>query len=131
MTKIGTLELPISRTVKAEGTDQDMLDLLMDVHIRGLNDTLVLINKAKAPVIMLVKSNEHNLIILLIFLPPDIWLDFDGQLYQVYVSPNLQWMIHTFVEKRMKTHDPFELAILNKMIDYMESFLIKNVTTTW
>lgn len=130
MTKIGTIELPINRTTKAEGSDQDMIDLLLDLHVVNMNRTLTALNKSQMPVILLVKSNDYQLIILLIFLPPDIWLDFDGQQYQVYVSPNLQWLIHTFVEKRMKCNDPFELAILTKIIDYMDGFTIKNVTTT-
>lgn len=130
MTKIGTIELPINRTTKAEGSDQDMIDLLLDLHVVNMNRTLTALNKSQMPVILLVKSNDYQLIILLIFLPPDIWLDFDGQQYQVYVSPNLQWLIHTFVEKRMKCNDPFELAVLTKIIDYMDGFTIKNVTTT-
>ncbi len=133
MTKIDELQLPLRKTHKITGTDPDMIDILLDLKIRDMNPLLSKLSTDNAPMLAVVKMPQwDNMIMVLMFMPPDIWLDFDNQKYQIYIAPNLNMMIHHFADWRMRSRDTFEIELLTKIIEYLESHLMnQRVSHMW
>lgn len=120
------IELPVLKAVKAEGSDLEMLDLLFDLKIEGLNGMLLQLKTKRIPALLAVKITRYNdMVVTVFFMPPDIWLDFDGQQFQVFLAPNLFAMIHYFEERRLRSSDRFEFQVLTNMVAYLQTFIIK------
>jgi len=133
MTKISNIQLPLRKTHKINGTDQEMIDLLLDLKIKDMNTLLTKLSTDNVPMLAVVNMPQWgNMILVLMFMPPDIWLDFDHQKYQIYIAPNLNMMIYHFVNWRRRSQDTFEVEALAKIIDYLESHLMnQRVSHTW
>lgn len=126
MPKLGNIELPITTPMKATGSDMEMLDILFDLKV-GFEKEM---HKLSIPLVLAVKSVKYNLIVVVLYRPPDIWLDFDGQKFQVFLSPNLQWMVHYFNDRRLKASTNFEYNALTQIVDYLSRFLPKEIVVT-
>lgn len=130
MKMVGNIKLPLEGTVKHRGTDQDALDLLFDLKVTGMNRTLQLLNTVGEPALLIVKCNYlDGIIALIMFIPPDMWKDFKGQKYQVYLSPSLPLMVHYWQDRRMRTHDMNEVHMITKIMAYCENFLSTQKTS--
>jgi hypothetical protein len=133
MSYIGNIELPLRKAQKVKvRTDNDVLDIIFDLNIEGMNRLLAEANTKVLPMMAVAKVQSlNNIVMVLMFIPPDIWLDFDGQMYQMYVAPTLEMMIFYFQDMKMKSQDTFEISFLNNVIAYLERFLIKqNISHT-
>ncbi|RLD50447.1 MAG: hypothetical protein DRI97_17020 [Bacteroidetes bacterium] len=133
MKKIMDIELPLRKTHRLHGSDQVMLDVLFDMKVPDMNTLLARLSKSGTPALIVIKVGELNIIMVLMYLPPDIWLDFDNQKYQVFIAPSVEMVIHYFVDRRMRTHDSLELSILTKMIEFLQSYITnqQRVSHTW
>ena len=133
MTKVKDIQYPLRKTHKLDGTDQQILDVMFDMKIPHMNEMLTKLHAGNVPMLAVVKlAPLHNTIMVLMFLPPDIWLDFDHQKYQMYLAPDLHMMIHHFIDWKMRSRDSFEIAALTKVIEYLESHLMnQRVSHTW
>ena len=125
MDMIGQVKLPIQDVVKVEGDDIEILDYIFDMKVPDMTKLLELFFKQDIPSMAVIKVGYLGFIALFFYRPPDIWLDFDHQKYQLYLSPNLPLLIHYWTVKRMKTHDLFESQLITKVIAYLEDNLTK------
>ena len=119
------IKLPVQKAYKIKGTDIQMLDFLWDMKIPEMNKFLLKVHVEDEPAMMVFTQSKLGFIGLYFYRPPDIWLDFDRQLYHIYIAPNFPLLIHYWTEKRMRTHDIFENQLLTKVIEYLENHLIK------
>lgn len=120
------IELPVLKAVKAEGSDLEMLDLLFDLKIEGLNGMLLQLKTKQIPAFLAVKITRYNdMVVTVFFMPPDVWLDFDGQQFQVFLAPNLFSMINYFEQRRLKAENQFEFQVLTNLVAYLQTFIIK------
>lgn len=122
MRKIGDIELPLQRTHKIPGGDIKILDYLFDMDIPKLSSVLAEIHRMDEPVLMVIRVGKLGFVGLVMYRPPDIWLDFDHQKYQLYISPSLSLLIHYFIERRIKVTDLFESQLLTKIINYLDHY---------
>lgn len=129
MTQLGNIQLPLFKPVKVNGSDLDILDMIFDMKILHMNEVLTAMQKAGLPSILVIHDGVHKLIGVMIFKPPDIWLDFDHQQYQLFLAPNIQWMIHYWVDRKMKSQDVFEVETIQKVIDHLENHKIRASST--
>lgn len=119
------IKLPVQNTQKIEGTDIEMLDFLWDMKIAEMNEFLLKVHVEDIPSMMVFTQAALGFVGLYFYKPPDIWLNFDNQKYQIYIAPNLPLLIHYWVDQRMRTHNLFENQILTKVIQYLENYLNK------
>jgi len=126
---IGDIKLPLQGTMKVNGDDMTILDLLWDMKLPDLAMFLTKLHEADIPSLMIARVGHLGFVGLFMYRPPDIWLDFDHQKYQLYISPNIVLLIHYWVDKRMRTHDIFEAQLLTKIIEYLEHY-VKNQTVS-
>ena len=136
MTKISDIQIPLRKTHKIDGTDQQILDMLFDLEIQGMTRLLDHLHEKGAPMFAVVKlAKQKDTVLAFMFMPPDIWLDFDHQKYQVYLARDLNMMLHHFVTWKIKSQDTFEISSLNMIIQYLEKHLTANphqrVSHTW
>ena len=136
MTKISDIQLPLRKTHKIDGTDQQILDMLFDLEIQHMTRLLDELHKKNVPMFAVVKLvKQKDSVLALMFLPPDIWLDFDHQKYQAYLAPNINMMLHHFIDWKVRSQDTFEISSLNMIIEYLERHLTSNpnqrVSHTW
>jgi len=117
------IKLPVQKVQKINGEDMEMLDFLWDMKIPKMNSFLLKVHVDDTPSMMVFTHSQMGFIGLFFYRPPDIWLDFDQQLYHIYIAPNFPLLIHYWVERRMRTHDIFENQLLTKVIGYLESHL--------
>jgi hypothetical protein len=136
MTKISDIQIPLGKVHKVDGSDQQVLDMLFDLEIEGMTRLLDQLHGKNEPMFAVIKLKEQkDTVLAFMFMPPDIWLDFDHQKYQVFLAPNLNMMIHYFGDRRAKSRDTFEISAINMVIDYLERHLTANphqrVSHTW
>jgi hypothetical protein len=129
MQYIGDTKLPLQGTMKILGDDVKILDYLFDMKLPDLQKYLSKLHTDDTPALLIAKVGQMGFVGLFMYLPPDIWLDFDNQKYQLYLSPNLPMLIHHWVDRRMRTHDIFESEVLTKIIGFLEEY-IQNQTVS-
>ncbi len=100
---------------------QDMTRLLDHLHVKN------------EPMLAVVNMPQWGKVVMVfMFLPPDIWLDFDHQKYQIYLAPDINTMIHFFVARKINSRDTLEIEILVKIIEYLQLHLTnQRVSHTW
>lgn len=121
MKQIRNLKLPLQGTVRINGDDGTILDVLFDLDIPSMNETLRKVHEKGDPVLVAMMARNIG-VGLLQYKPPDIWLDYNNQLYHLYMSPNLALLHHHFVDRRMRTNDLFESQVLTQIIVWLEMF---------
>ncbi len=133
MTKIKDIHLPLRKTHKIDGTDQDMIDLLFDLKVQDMTRLLDHLHVKNEPMLAVVNMPQWGKVVMVfMFLPPDIWLDFDHQKYQIYLAPDINTMIHFFVARKINSRDTLEIEILVKIIEYLQLHLTnQRVSHTW
>jgi len=124
MPMVGNIKLPITGPIKAAGSDMEMIDILFDLKV-DFDKALPQLNN---PAVFAVRSAAHNLILVLLYMPPLHWADFEGQKYQVFLSPTLPWMIHYFQDKRVKATEKFDYDSLTTIVEFLNNFLPKQIT---
>jgi hypothetical protein len=122
MKKIGNIKLPLQGTHKINGDDTTVLDYLFDMDLPKLHDILGQIHAKDDPAFMAIRVGKLGFVGIFMYRPPDIWLDYPEQKYQLYISPNIALLIHYWVERRMRTHDIYEAQLLTNMINYLDQF---------
>ncbi len=106
MSTIGKdIELPIVGAFRVKGTDNEMLDLLFDLQTPAIAKAISTMNKVNRTMLMIVRCHSLNLVAMVQFIPPDIWLDFEGQKYQIVLSQDLRWMEHYWQDRRIHQED--------------------------
>lgn len=122
---IGDIKLPLQGTMKVAGDDMKILDYLWDMKLPDLEKFLAKLHKEDTPSLMVASVGHLGFVGLFMYRPPEIWLDFDNQKYQLYISPNIMLLINYWAERRMRTQDIFESQLLSNIIGYLDHY-IKN-----
>ena len=117
------IKLPLQATQKVGGEDMEMLDFLWDMKMPDMNKFLLKVHVEDIPSMMVFNHGKMGFVGIFLYRPPDIWLDFDHQKYQIFISPNLVLLIHYWVERRMRTNDLAESQLLSTVINYLENHL--------
>ena len=125
MRYFGNIKLPLQRVEKVNGSDIEILDYLMDMHIPQMSEFMSNVHKQDIPSMMVLTQGQYGFVGIFFYRPPDIWMDFDFQKYQLYLAPNFGLLIHYWVDRRMKTTDLFENQVTTKVIDYLEPHVKK------
>jgi hypothetical protein len=120
MKSIGPIELPI-KGVEVVNRYEDIMDVLMDVHIKDMPKVLEDMFNRNMPQILVINKDDISIVGVIAYQPLEKWKSYDDQNLMMFLGPNISKMTEYFTNWHNSCHDPFEQKAIRTIILYIDN----------
>lgn len=120
MTTIGKIEVPVKKVEIIRDDDAGIIDLLADLRIPSLMQTVdELVHKIKGPGVLVIYSTL-GAYVLFLYKPPSHWQK-EGNDFMVIVAPDIDSIIEVMNGWFMRSPDELSRNVINQILRLLYS----------